>query len=72
MKYLESMANALNVDYEKFIAVSKACGILKKDGFPMKKYIDEGYFNPDGTIADYQALKELYSEKLAAYIQGGF
>ena len=35
MKYLESMANALNVDYEKFMAVSKACGILKKDGFPM-------------------------------------
>lgn len=68
MKYLESMANALNVDYDKFIAVSKSVGILKSDGFPRKKYIDDGYFNEDGTIANYTALKQLYSEKLATYL----
>ncbi|MBR6144774.1 MAG: hypothetical protein IKQ23_10860 [Treponema sp.] len=68
MKYLESMANALNVEYDKFIAVSKQIGILNSNEFPKKKYIDEGYFDKDGNIADYQALKWLYSEKLKNYL----
>lgn len=63
MRYLESMANALGVDYDTFMQVSIACGILNNNGFPKKKYIDEGYFHPDGTIKDYQALKWLYLEK---------
>ena len=51
MKYLESMANALNVDYEKFIAVSKACGILKK----------EEYLNNKVCVSDRQALDDFVS-----------
>jgi hypothetical protein len=68
MKYLESMANALGVDYDTFIKVSISCGILNTNGFPKKKYIDEGYFDTDGNIADYQALKWLYSEKFKSYL----
>ena len=68
MKYLESMANALQVEYNTFIEVSKKIGILNANGFPRKKYIDEGYFDSDGNIADYQALKWLYSEKLKNFL----
>lgn len=69
MKYLNSMANSIGVDSETFYEVSNDIGILKKDGTPKKQYVDAGYFNPNGTIADSRAVKDLYLEKLKDYLE---
>lgn len=64
VKTLEGMASIFGMTPEMLIKGLKAYGILNQNGSPKKKLIDEGYFNSDGTIADYPRLKELISTML--------
>ena len=59
IKTLEGMASFFGMTPEVFINGLKALGVINKDGSPKKKLIDEGFFNPNGTIANHNGLKEL-------------
>ena len=61
---LSRMAGYLHMNFDVMIGGLKAVGILNKNESPKKKYIDEGLFYEDGTIADYEELKSLISAKL--------
>ena len=59
IKTLAGMASILHISEEQLISGLKAVGLLKQNGFPIKKLIDEGYFSQDGTVADYPKLMQL-------------
>lgn len=56
---LGGMASILGLEYDQLIHGLIAVGILNQNGCPKKKLIDEGYFNPDGSIRDYPGLRQL-------------
>lgn len=61
---LSRMAGYFHMNFDDMIGGLKAVGILNKNGSPKKKYINEELFYEDGTIADYEELKNLISAKL--------
>lgn len=69
VKYIAGLAKMLDVDLDTFLDVSQTIGIINKNGSPKKKYVDGGQFNPNGTIADYRSVVNLYSEKLTNYLE---
>lgn len=64
VKTLAGMASILGMETEALINALKAYGILKQNGFPKQKLIDEGFFYPDGSIVDYPKLKKLIQTML--------
>lgn len=66
---LNQMAGYLHMDVDVMIGGLKAIKGINQDGSPRKKYIDDGYFYEDGTIADYVGLKNLLVEKLGINIR---
>ncbi len=61
---LSRMAGYFHMNLDVMIGGLKAVGILNKNETPKKKYINEELFYEDGTIADYEGLKNLISAKL--------
>lgn len=64
MTKLDTFAGKMGMTPDDFKTTLNTLGILKKDGSPRKKLVDDGYFDSDGNIADYPALKELISERV--------
>lgn len=61
---LSQMAGYFHMNVDVMISGLIAVQILNQTGLPKKKYIDDGYFYEDGTIADYSGVKELIQQKL--------
>lgn len=60
---LSRMAGYLHMNLDVMIGGLKMIGILNKNESPKKKYINEELFYEDGTIADYEGLKNLIDAK---------
>ena len=61
---LAGMAKMFGMEYETLISGLIAVGILNQSGAPKKKLVDEGFFYPDGSIANYPRLKDLIQAML--------
>lgn len=61
---MNQMAGYLHIDVATMISGMQSIQVINQNLTPRKKYIDEGYFYEDGTIADYEGLKSLLAAKL--------
>ena len=65
---LNQLAGYLHMDANVMIDGLKAIKVINQNGTPRKKYVDDGYFYDDCTVADYAGLKNLLIEKLGIKI----
>ena len=63
-KKIGTYAQEVGVSEEKFTENLKNLGILKKDGTPKKKYINNGVFDDEGHIKAQMKFGEIVLEKI--------